>query len=469
MNRILFTFLLFICFNSYSQQSEILDKPKVDERIELLSLVFRLADAQEYNSKRFKFYTDKIENHFEKYKNHELIKFVKQIRKKKGVSHDAVMKMAIHLSSAPKFKPLVKFTDSIPEERWGKSNSEKFIKLLNAFYKDAHCKEFFDDNSELYANVSKKFLPIFDNIDLNWFQSFYGKEPKVKFVVVNGLGNGGGNYGPDIVFKNGTRAVYAIMGTWSVDSLGMAKFGLNDYFPTLLHEFSHSFVNHLIEKNLKRFENDGEKIYAAFGDVMQNQAYGDYKIMLSEALVRASVIKYMKDHNFKKEEIDAEIQDNLFKGFLWINELENELEKYSKQREKFPTLESYIPNIILAYEDYANNILEYEKIFDEKRPKIVSISEFKNFDQNVNSKINVITINFDKPLKGEGFSLNDGEKGETFFPEFGEIKYSEDRKSVIMEVKLIENKEYQFIVSGTSFVSEKGIPIKDFNIEFKTQ
>lgn len=469
MNRILFTFILFICVNSFSQQSNILDKPKVDERVELLSIVFRLADAKEYNSKRFKLYTDKIENHFKNYKNHELIKFVKQIREENGIGYDAVMKMAIHLGSAPKFKPLVKITDSIPEERWGKNNSEKFIKLLNSFYKDAHCKEFFKDNSELYTNVSKKFLPIFENIDLNWYKSFYGKEPKEKFVIVNGLGNGGGNYGPDIVFKNGTREVYAIMGTWSVDSLGMAKFGLNDYFPTLLHEFNHSFVNDLIEKNIKEFEKSGDKIYGVVGKQMENQAYGNYKTMLCEALVRASVIKYMKDHNFKKDEIDEEIQDQLNNGFLWINELVNELEKYSKQREKYPTLESYIPNIILAYNDYANNILEYEQIFDKERPNIISINEFKNFDQNVNSKITFFTINFDKPLKGKGYSINYGEKGKTFFPEIGKIKYSDDRKSVIMEVKLIENKEYQFIVSGMSFVSEKGIPIKDYLIEFKTE
>jgi hypothetical protein len=469
MNRILFTIFFFISVNSFSQQRNILDKPKVDERVELLSIVFRLADAKEYNSKKFKLYTDKIENHFEKYKKHELIKFVKKIREENGISFDAVMKMAIHLGPAPKFKPLMKVTDSIPDERWGKNNSEKFIKLLKAFYQDAHCKEFFEDNVELYANVSKKFIPVFEHIDLNWYKSFYGKEPKEKFVIVNGLGNGGGNYGSAIVFKNGKREVYAIMGTWSIDSLGMAKFGLNDYFPLLLHEFNHSFVNDIIDKNIKKFENSGEKIYAVVGKQMQNQAYGDYKIMLSEALVRASVIKYMKDHNFKKEEIDEEIQNQLNNGFLWINELENELEKYSNQREKYPTLESYIPNIILAYKNYANNILEYEKMFDKGRPTIISISEFKNFDQNVNSKINNVTIDFDKPLKGIGYSLNYGEKGKTFFPEFGKIKYSEDRKSVVMEVKLIENKEYQFIVSSMSFVSEKGIPIKDYLIEFKTE
>ena len=328
--------------------------------------MFRLADAQEYNSKQFKLYTDKIEEHFDKYKNHELIKFVKQLRKEDGIGFDAVMKMAIHLGPAPKFKPLVEITDSIPDSRWGKKNSEKFIKLLKDFYQDSNSKEFFKDNAKLYAKVSEKFIPVFKNIDVEWYKKFYGKEPKEKFVIVNGLGNGGANYGSAIDLKDGQREVYAIMGTWSVDNLGMAKFGLKDYFPLLLHEFNHSFVNELIDKNITNFKNSGEKIYTVVGKQMRNQAYGDFKIMLSEALVRASVIKYMKDHNFKKEEIDKERQDQLNNGFLWIRELENELEKYSTQREKFPTLESYIPNIISAYEVYANNILNYEKAFKEQ-------------------------------------------------------------------------------------------------------
>ncbi len=355
MKKFLSVFIFLISFNSFSQQKNILDKPKVDERVELLSIVFRLAEAEEYSMKRFKLYTDKIENRFEDYKNHELIQFVKIISEENGIGFDAVMKMAIHLGPAPDFIPLVNFTDSIPSERWGKSNSKKFAKLLRDFYKDADCKEFFADNAKLYKNVSTKFLPIYENIDLEWYQSFYGNEPKEKFVIVNGLGNGGANYGVDIIFDNGERDVYAIMGTWNVDSLGMATFGMNDYFPILLHEFNHSFVNNLIDKNIKAFENSGKALYKVVGKQMASQAYGDYKIMLSEALVRAAVIRYMKDHNFEKEIVDNEIQDQINKGFVWIEELEKELEKYSNQRKKYPTLESYMPQIIVAYNRYSTN------------------------------------------------------------------------------------------------------------------
>lgn len=356
MHKFVVLLVLLISFNSFSQQKNILDEPKVDERVELLSIIFRLAGAEVYNSTRFKLYTDRIENHFEKYNNHELIEFVKIISEENGIGYDGVMRMAVHLGPAPEFIPVVNFTDSIPSERWGKNNSEKFVKLLRDFYINTNFKEFYANNADLYKSARNNFLPIYQNIDLEWYRSFYGKEPNEQFIIVNGLGNGGANYGVDVVFKDKTREVYAIMGTWTVDSYGMAEFGFNDYFPILIHEFNHSFVDNLIGKNIKHFENSGIALYDVVGKQMANQAYGDYKIMLSEALVRAAVIRYMKDHNFEKEIIDKEIQGQIDNGFLWIKELDKDLEKYSKQRKKYPTLESYMPQLIIAYDRYAKNI-----------------------------------------------------------------------------------------------------------------
>ena len=471
MKQLTIIFLLFFTNSIFSQDKYILEKPIVDERVELLSIVFRLAGAKEYSSKIFRLYTDKIDKHFSKYKNHELIEFIKKIKKEDPISHDAVMFMAIHIGNPPDFKPLVEFSDSIPDpdQRWKKKNSIKFLELLKKFYKDANCSLFFKNNEDLYKQVSTKFLPIYNYLDLAWYTKFYGAKPKAKFKIVIGLGNGGGNFGPQIKLKNGQVEIYAIMGTWQVDSLGMAKFGINKYFSTLLHEFNHSFVNHLIKQNAEKFQENGEYIYEVVKYEMLDQAYADWNTMLSEALVRASVIKYMKDHNFKKNEIDKEIQDQIESKFLWINELVEELEKYDRQRDKYPTLESYMPNIIEAYNSYTNKIKIYEASLDEKRPKVISINEFNNNDQNVNSEIKTITINFDRPLMGDRYSISAGSKGDSAYPEMGDIIFSQDNKTLILHVKLEKNKEYQFILSGRALISTEKIPIKEYEINFKTE
>lgn len=377
--------------------------------------------------------------------------------------------MAIYLGDSPNFKPLIPFSDTLPNERWGKQNAEKFLKLLSKFYKDANCKNFFAENQALYNEVSSRFLPIFDKMDISWYTKFFGKTPNEKFVLVNALGNGSNNYGPSIILKNNTREVYAIMGTWNVDNLGMADFKMKDYFPTLIHEYNHSFVNNLIKINEDQLRIDGERIYAVIGDQMQSQAYGNWETMMSEAMVRAVVIQYMKEHHFDQNEIVNETQDQLNKGFIWINDLVAELDKYEKQRTIYPTLESYMPKIIETYHTIAANIAVYKKQIEDQRPKVISINEFQNNEQKVNSELSLITINFDKPLLAKGVSINYGEKGKNYFPKIINTKYSDDKKSIQIEVKLQKNTEYQFVLTGLAFMSADRVPINDYGVEFHTE
>jgi hypothetical protein len=264
------------------------------------------------------------------------------------------MGMAIHIDE--NLQPLLEFTEDIPEKRWGKKNAYEFVKLLQKFYQEAKCAEFFENNKSLYLEASTKFLPIYVKLDLNWYNTFYGKEPTERFIIVNGLGNGGGNYGPSITLPDNKKEVYAIMGTWKVDSLGMPEFKASDYFPILLHEFNHSFVNYLTTIRKEEFRKSGERIFSAVENEMISQAYDNWETMINEALVRASVIKYMKDHSFDKAEIEAEVNKQEDRGFLWINELVSELENYDNQRKMYLSLESYLPKLIEAYKTYADNI-----------------------------------------------------------------------------------------------------------------
>ena len=59
-------------------QNAYLEKPRVDQRVELVSIVFRLAGAPEYNHNMNASYVEKIRMHYEPYKDHKIIEFVKK-------------------------------------------------------------------------------------------------------------------------------------------------------------------------------------------------------------------------------------------------------------------------------------------------------------------------------------------------------------------------------------------------------
>ncbi len=116
------TKIIFLNLNAFCQKSEILAESKVDERVELLSIVFRLAGNREYCSKMFPNYVQNIEEYFTPFKYHELIIYTKNKIRAKGINYDAVMSMAISITEDYPFQPLIPFTSKVPEERWGKKS-----------------------------------------------------------------------------------------------------------------------------------------------------------------------------------------------------------------------------------------------------------------------------------------------------------------------------------------------------------
>lgn len=463
-------YVLIILFSlsfmlTHGQRNQIMDKPKVDERIEMLSIVFRLAGNQEYSSAIFKRYVDRINEHYSPFKEHELITFVNKIKNENGIGYDAVASMAVHLDD--KFNLKQKNIDETLDKRWSRANALQFATLLKKFYKDSNSKRFFQNNQALYNEVQMRFLPIYEHIELDWYSNFYGKKPSEKFLIVNGLGNGGGNYGVAIKNPRGHKEVYAIMGTWSMDSLGMAEFPLQSYLPTLLHEFNHSFVNYLLEKDTTIFRDSGVKLYSVVKEKMNRQAYGSWQTMLNEALVRAAVIKYQKDHHFSSEEISKEINGQLDRGFLWIEKLVDELEHFDRQRDKYLTLESYMPVIAKAYQSYAADISSLNDSFEERRPKIISFEGIQDGQTNVSSTIGELKINFDRPLLGQGRSLRGISK--EGFPMIKGHRYSPDKKSVVIKWELEPNKTYEIIMTGNAFRTADGIPTKDHYLKFSTK
>lgn len=371
------------------------------------------------------------------------------------------MSMATHLDNNMKLSADINVS---LDKRWKKKDILTFLVLLEKFRKETKYDDFYESNTDLYAEVSRRFLPVYKHLDLDWYSAFYGTKPTEKFVIINGLGNGSSNYGPCINYKNEDREVYAIMGAWTTDSLGMPLFRINDYFPTLLHEFNHSFINHLTNKNIDAFAKNVNQISAVVDTEMSRQGYGG-NIVISEAMVRAAVIKYMKDHDFDQTEIDNQMQEQIERAFIWMPELVSELDRYDQQRDLYPTLEDYMPNIIKAYDAYAQKVKRYESM----RPKIVSIGEFKNGNPKVDASLKTITVNFDRPLLGKGYSVYLGSKGADAFPKIVKISYINGNKSVVMRVNLEKDKEYQCIMKGICFQSVEGVGIRDFEINFKTK
>lgn len=113
--------------------------------------------------------------------------------------------------------------------------------------------------------------------------------------------------------------------------------------------------------------------------------------------------------------------------------------------------------------------IETLKIEQEKlRPFVTHITEFENESKNVDYKTKEITINFSESLNGYNTSVDYGELGEKTFPIIKKTYWSNDNKSWTMKVDLKAKTKYDFFITH-NFRTEKGIPLKSYEIKFETK
>jgi hypothetical protein len=444
--------------------------PHVEERVELLSIVFRLAGNPEYNMNTFPTYSADIDRYFAPYKDHLAVRMAHALADKNGVYFDAVMSMAISLSPPPELKPLVAFTPAVPEPRWGVADAEKFLPLLRDFYRDSKFAEFYAAHQTMYRMAETRFATTLASVDFGWYPRFYGKAPDLTYHIILGMNNGGGNYGPRLVHQDGSMELFSIIGCWTYDDAGNPTYPQNrGYLSTIIHEFNHSFVNPAVDDHWKDFSG-GERVYATVADQMNSMAYGDAKTMVDESLVRAAVIVYFLDGGEDGGKVLKRIRLEQRQGLFWMDALVDKLKQYETQRAQYPTFSSYMPQIASFYRDFAPHVTTEATAFAAKSAHVVGMGPFANQSQDVDASIQTITVVVDRPLDpGAGYSIHYGTGGSEHFPVKGEPTFGDGGLRILLPVQLKPNQTYSFVLTPMAFATPDGYPLVSYTVEFKTK
>ncbi len=437
----------------------------VDERVELISIIFRLAGNSEYCQCRVPAYDKEIQTWFEGAKNHPVVKLASRLRQERGVSYDAPMSLSVHLVEGLSLVgrvPLSPLPGEI-DDRWTPEDLGEFCSLARDFVKDTRFGEFFKAHSPLYrASCHALESVLSSQADLSWFSDFFGSTRPVDYRVILGMANGGCCYGARFVASQGTE-IYSILGVGSVDGKSSPVFGRGD-IPTIIHEFGHSYTNPLVDAALPQLASDGQFLFSYVMGAMGSQAYGNWETMMRESLVRATVVRYLLARG-SKDEAEKEIASDFAREFVWIRELVEKMGEYEKDRKTYPTFESFMPEIVRFFGEFAR---EFEKE-ERKRPHVVALDP-ENHARRVDPALKEIKVTFDRPMK-PGFSFCGG--GEEF-PESPKGKgpfWASDKKTCIMPVRLKPRHTYRMGLNSIrfrSFESEEGLPLRPEEYSFST-
>lgn len=477
---------LLILSTTIAAQSVNSSKPHVgvDLRVELFAIIFRLAGNPEYNQGKLQNYISDIDRYFGPYREHPAIEHARQLREKMGVGFDIVMFLAIHMTDPYELRERVPFDapGGILEQKGiPKPQAKQFAAELRSFLEDvrrftveAKVREFFDAHKAFYDSAGLGLRQIVENnVDFGWFDRFYGKPPAADFLIVPLLANSETNFGPRLLGPDVRTELYAILTTSRADAKGIPIFDKGKV-STLVHEFSHSYINPLVTASAERFEPSAKRIFKQVEDAMTDQGNGEWQIMMFESLVRAATIRYMLAHEGKKA-AQSEIKEQQAKGYLFMPEIVNLMGEYEINRKKYPTLESFMPRIIALFDSLALRIEAMKLSYDAQRPKVLSVS-VKNGDNAVDPALTEIVVQFDKPMRRTSpvlsFDIHPVRGRRERFPTITAQEFDKKNTSFRLTIRLEPDRNYELVLnrpSGGAFQSKEGIALSPYTIQFKTR
>lgn len=460
-------FVLFASIATFAQsRSPIV--VRVDAQVELATIIARLADFGEFKNDNIGKYAADVDRHFANYKDHEVVRLARELRQKKGLGFSQYLSLPVHLN--PDFSPKVAFTTTVPHKDYGAKDATEFARALKKFWKDADCERFFREHSELFRETERRYQKVVDEVDIAWFMNFYGERPNGTFHIFVSLLSGYGNFGEKVVYPRGRTDLFAIMGASEAGPDGIPVFSAKAELPVVIHEFNHSFINHLVDENPARFQVACEKIFKEVSEKMTRQAYGGWQTPLSESLVRAGVARYLYEHR-GIDAGNAQLIEEKINGFVWIDELFVLFGTYANNRTRFPNFRSFLPVLAGYLKDLAGRVRDKIDGFDAMRPAVSGIKQFANGAGDVDPAITEITFVFDRPLIGKGVSISVGSLGRNGFPEIEKSVgyYNSTTTEYTLRVKLKPGTAYEFVLTGVAFKTKAGYPISEYVVKFKTR
>ena len=438
----------------------------VDPRVELMSIIFRLSGAHEYTLGQIPVYNAAIDKHFAAFRDHEAVRIARELHDGQGVSFDAVMSLAVHVKDAESLAEVVPFDrNSSLDRRWHPADARRFLAAARKFVADSDFAGFVKSEQPFYDAVDKRLRAyVATEADLTWFDGFFGSRTHAPFHLAPGLTNGGPSYGPHVTPENGVEEICAIPGVWKVDADGLPVFD-SSWTPLVIHEFSHSYANPLIDEFAGQLDKSGNRLFEALIGPMSRQAYKDGQTVLKESLVRAVTARYILEHQGPGAAA-SEVSEQRKHFFLWTGDLLTLLGQYAQDRQRYPTLEAFMPNVVTFFADTAAHA---DEISESSRPKVLSMN-IANGATDVDPALKEIVVRFDRPMDRSRFGVNGIAAAP--LPAMSKAAYDEAGRVFTIAVTLEPNKEYGFTLNwpgGDVFQSAEGVPLKPVEVKFRTR
>lgn len=445
-----------------------------NEGVELVAMIWRLMGDKPYNYSMVPAYCKSADEYFATFKNHPVVAKAMEYCKT-GIGYDAVASYGLHLVISSdghiSFDKRFAKNGDTSFDRWTEQQKNEFLPLLEDFYRQSNFHKWYISTEPIRNETLTAFETISKQIDMQWFDNFFGPKPKSsQFQIVLSILCGQNNYGCSAKMANGGELVSPIISNVQTDDEGHITFNKGMVLPIVIHEFCHPYCNPLVMQYWKGMQKNASAAFELEKDLLTMQAYGSAEIMMCETFVRSSTISYLLSHGYsayKNKLIESEVNS----GFLLTNDIVDALRRYEQNKGKYATMNDFMPEYVKAVKSF-----DCEKIRKEReeaaKHNATYTCNIKDGANDLHSGNFTLTITFSKPMV-QGISLGYGNGGGVFLPlanGMESVSWNDTNTVLSVELKLAPHTNYSFSVLGGQFKTQDGHTAGNTqNINFLTQ
>lgn len=257
---------VFVLFSTVAVNANVTQSPNfVDERYELVALVFRLAESRAATdltpetanalAPAMTFYNGATEymrllnSTFGGFVNHPIVNYIVYLWQNGYYpSSNDVFSMAIHLERiggqfvlADNISRMI-MPEALGFNTWTEENTPEFVALLNDFYRDTNFATFFESQRTFYEEISAELAEqVVDDFNFEWFEQFGIERDDFRLVLSPSKDR----------LALGVTIYNAASGEWvayaGIPVMPLNADGVNHVRSIIAHELAHSFSNPMAE------------------------------------------------------------------------------------------------------------------------------------------------------------------------------------------------------------------------------
>jgi len=315
----------------------------VDSRIELMGVIQLLSDYPLVSYLESSYKSD-VTEYFAGCRDHPAVSRFSELSSG-DFNFSTVPDAFIALSEPPSLEARYPAKIEVVQSVGGPAAYAEFLSLTRAFASDCGFAEFYEHHRPHYNRLIAKYRPSV-TASTRTLSTYLGMPLGSTEVVLGPLLHDGG-FATRYDSNDGQAVAFAFIGPVGILD-GEANFGMPDRLqPLISHEFAHTVINPLTA----RYSSDVDASAANFEgliEAMRREGYTTWEQVINESIIR-SITARLTILERGKAVGEAEIADELKRGFVYVPELVSALEYYETHRGTYPTIESFYPQLLRVF------------------------------------------------------------------------------------------------------------------------